>query len=51
MVLGRFRAAHPDVEVQLFETDVDEELEAHLERGQTEVSFLVGQVAYLLQKK
>jgi DNA-binding transcriptional LysR family regulator len=45
MVLGRFRAAHPDVEVQLFETDVDEELEAHLERGQTEVSFLVGEVA------
>jgi DNA-binding transcriptional LysR family regulator len=45
MVLGRFRAAHPDVEVQLFEADVDEELEAHLERGQTEVSFLVGEVA------
>ena len=45
MVLGRFRAAHPDVEVQLFETDVDEELEEHLERGQTEVSFLVGEVA------
>ena len=45
MVLGRFRAGHPDVEVQLFETDVDEELEAHLERGQTEVSFIVGQVA------
>jgi DNA-binding transcriptional LysR family regulator len=45
MVLGRFRAAHPDVEVQLFETDVDEELEQHLERGQTEVSFLVGEVA------
>jgi len=44
MVLGRFRAAHPDVEVQLFETDVDEELEEHLERGQTEVSFLVGEV-------
>ncbi len=45
MVLGRFRAAHPDVEVQLFEADVDEELEEHLERGQTEVSFLVGEVA------
>jgi DNA-binding transcriptional LysR family regulator len=42
MVLGRFRALHPDIDVHLFETDVDEELEAHLERGQTEVSFLVG---------
>ncbi len=41
-VLGRFRSAHPDVDVQLFETDVDQELEEHLERGQTEVSFLVG---------
>lgn len=45
MVLGRFRTGHPDVEVQLFETDVDEELEEHLERGQTEVSFVVGEVA------
>ncbi len=45
MVLGRFRTRHPDVEVQLFESDVDEELQAHLERGQIEVSFLVGQVA------
>ncbi len=45
MVLGRFRADHPDVEVQLLETDVDKELEEHLERGQTEVSFLVGEVA------
>jgi DNA-binding transcriptional LysR family regulator len=45
MVLGRFRAAHPDVEVQLFETDLDEELEEHLERGQSEVSFIVGEVA------
>lgn len=44
MVLGRFRSTHPEVEVQLFETDDDEELQAHLERGQTEVSFLVGDV-------
>jgi len=41
MVLGRFRAAHPGVEMHLLETDVDAELEEHLERGQTEVSFLV----------
>ena len=44
MVLGRFRLGHPDVEVHLFETDVDEELHEHLERGQTEVSFVVGVV-------
>jgi DNA-binding transcriptional LysR family regulator len=44
LVLGRFRTDHPDVEVQLFETDVDEELKVHLERGQTEVSFVVGDV-------
>ncbi len=41
-VLGRFRSAYPDVEVHLFETDVDAELGEHLERGQIEVSFLVG---------
>lgn len=40
-VLGRFRQAHPAVEVQLLETDDDEELEHHLDRGQVEVSFLV----------
>ena len=40
-VLGRFRIARPDVDVQLFETDVDAELEEHLRRGQCEVSFLV----------
>lgn len=45
LVLGRFREDHPAVEVQLFETDVDEVLEEQLERGQTEVSFLVGVVA------
>ncbi len=43
-VLGRFRSDHPEVEVHLLETDVDEELQEHLERGQTEVSFLVGHV-------
>lgn len=44
-VVGRFRAAHPDVEVQLFETDLDEQLEEYLDRGTTEVSFLVGEPA------
>jgi DNA-binding transcriptional LysR family regulator len=44
-VIGRFRASHPDVEIQLFETDVDVELERYLEHGQTEVSFLVGDAA------
>ncbi len=46
MVLGRFRTGHPEVEVQLFESDVDEELEEYLERGQTEVSFIVGDLAH-----
>ncbi len=45
LVLGRFRSDYPDVEVQLLETDDDDELVGHLERGQIEVSFLVGQVA------
>lgn len=44
-VLGRFRLEYPAVEVQLFETDVDEELEEHLARGQTEVSFVVNEIA------
>jgi DNA-binding transcriptional LysR family regulator len=44
-VLGRFRVEYPGIDVQLFQADVDEELEEHLERGQTEVSFLVGEVA------
>lgn len=43
-VLGRFRSLHPDVDIQLFESDVDEQLEQYLERGQTEVSFLVGDI-------
>ncbi len=45
LVLGRFRLEHPAVEVQLFETDVDEELLEHLDRGQTDVSFVVDDVA------
>jgi DNA-binding transcriptional LysR family regulator len=44
-VLGRFRPAHPDVDVQLFETDVDDELQERLAGGQTDVSFIVGDVA------
>jgi DNA-binding transcriptional LysR family regulator len=44
-VLGRFRSSFPDVDVQLFESDIDQQLEEHLECGQTEVSFLVGDVA------
>jgi len=43
-LVGRFRGQFPDVDIALFESDDDEELEAQLERGQTEVSFLVGGV-------
>jgi len=43
-VVARFRRRFPGVDIALFETDVDEELEEHLERGLTEVTFLVGGV-------
>ena len=43
-LVARFRGQFPDVDIALFESAVDEELEAQLERGQTEVSFLVGGV-------
>ncbi len=43
-LVGRFRGQFPDVDIALFESDDDDELEAQLERGQTEVSFLVGGV-------
>lgn len=43
-LVARFRGQFPDVDIALFESDDDDELEAQLERGQTEVSFLVGGV-------
>lgn len=42
LVVGRMRVELPDVTIRVFETDMDHELEAALERGETDVSFVVG---------
>ena len=41
LVVGRLRADHPDVEITLFESDLDEELDEALERGDLDLSFMV----------
>lgn len=41
VVIRRFREQHPDVEVHLFESDDDDELNEQLMRGQTEIGFVV----------
>lgn len=41
LVVGRLRAEHPEVEITLFESDLDEELDQALERGDLDVSFMV----------
>ncbi len=41
-VVGRLRAEHPDVEISVVESDVDEELDRGLERGELDLSFTVG---------
>jgi len=43
-IVGRFREVSPEVTIQLFEPDSDEELNEHLTRGDTEVSFVVGEI-------
>lgn len=43
-IVGRFREMSPEVTIQLFEPDSDEELTEHLSRGDTEVSFVVGDI-------
>lgn len=42
LVVGRMRAAHPDVELDVFENDDDQVLEERLASGELEVSFMVG---------
>lgn len=42
LVVGQMRSEFPDVTIRVFETDLDQELEGALERGETDVSFLVG---------
>ena len=42
LVVGRMRAEYPDVEIRVFESDVDDELDAALARGELDLSFVVG---------
>ncbi|RLE24313.1 MAG: LysR family transcriptional regulator [Actinobacteria bacterium] len=44
-IVGRFREMSPDVSIQLFESDSDEALEEQLASGETEVGFVVGDIA------
>jgi DNA-binding transcriptional LysR family regulator len=42
-VVGRLRQQHPDVELTVFESDHDDELEERLASGELDVSFVVGE--------
>lgn len=42
LVVGRMRTEYPDVEIRVFESDVDDELDAALGRGELDLSFVVG---------
>jgi DNA-binding transcriptional LysR family regulator len=42
LVVGRMRAEYPDVEIRVFESDVDDELDVALARGELDLSFVVG---------
>ena len=44
-VVGRIRHEHPDLELNVFESDHDDELDDRLTSGELDVSFLVGDVA------
>jgi DNA-binding transcriptional LysR family regulator len=41
-IVGRMRTERPDVEIRLFESDLDDELDAKLGGGELDVSFVVG---------
>ncbi len=43
-IVGRFSADHPDVEIRLVESDLDEELWSRLGAGELDVSFVVGEI-------
>ncbi len=43
-VVGRLRADHPEIEIRLVESDVDEELWTRLGAGELDVSFVVGEI-------
>jgi DNA-binding transcriptional LysR family regulator len=42
LVVGRMLAEYPDVEIRVFESEVDDELDAALGRGELDLSFVVG---------
>ena len=42
LVVGRMRLEHPEVEIRAFESDLDDELQEALERGELDLSFVVG---------
>ena len=42
LVVGRMRAAYPDVELDVVESDLDQALEGGLRSGELEVSFVIG---------
>ncbi len=43
-IVGRLRAEHPDVEIGLVESDLDDELWTRLGGGELDVSFVVGDI-------
>jgi DNA-binding transcriptional LysR family regulator len=42
LVVGQMRGAYPDVELNVFESDLDHELEGRVANGALEISFVVG---------
>ncbi len=45
VLIGRMKAHHPDLEIIVFESDLEHELDEQLARGELDVSFVVGDVA------
>ncbi len=45
IIIGRMRAHHPDLEIIVFESDLEHDLDERLRHGELDVSFVVGDVA------
>jgi DNA-binding transcriptional LysR family regulator len=43
LVVGRMRAEYPEVEIRVFESDLDDQLDQALARGELDLSFVVGE--------
>lgn len=50
-VVGRMRSEYPDVEIRVFESDLDDELDAALARGDLDLSFVVGDWTGLFESR